>query len=105
MHRLRKAAALIQLSAGFPIHSKTCASVCTTVLPIAKIMVEIKEELVAPQQEEYKDRYIVCRDCGRKFLFSAGAQKHYDKMGWDDPKRCKSCRSYRNTRYLMCSSF
>ena len=79
--------------------------VCTAVLPIARIKVEIKEELVAPQQVEYKDRYIVCKDCGRKFLFTAGAQKHYDKMGWDDPKRCKSCRSYRNTRYLMCSSF
>lgn len=65
----------------------------------------IKEELLAPQKVEYEDRYIVCKDCGRKFLFSARAQKHFDKMGWDDPKRCKSCRSYRNTRYLMCSSF
>ena len=79
--------------------------VYTNVLPMTKIMVEIKEELLTPQQIEYEDRYIVCKDCGRKFLFSAKAQKHYDKMEWDDPKRCKCCRSYRNTRYLMCSSF
>ena len=65
----------------------------------------VKEEPAVPQQIEYKDRYIVCKDCGRKFLFSAKSQKHFDKMDWDDPKRCKCCRSYRNTRYLMCSSF
>ena len=79
--------------------------VCTTVLPVTNIVLEIKETPVAPQQIEHKDRYIVCKDCGRKFLFSAKSQKHFDKMDWDDPKRCKCCRNYRNTRYLMCSSF
>lgn len=79
--------------------------ICTGILPVANIIVEIKEEPVVSQQIEYKDRYIVCKDCGRKFLFSAKSQKHFDKMDWDDPKRCKCCRSYRNTRYLMCSSF
>ncbi len=79
--------------------------VCTTVLPMTNIIIEIKEELIAPKQVEYEDRYIICKDCGRKFLFSSKEQKHFDKMDWDDPKRCKCCRSYRNTRYLMCSSF
>lgn len=79
--------------------------VCTCILPVANNIVEIKEEPVVPQQIEYKDRYIVCKDCGSKFLFSAKSQMHFDNMDWDDPKRCKSCRSYRNTRYLMCSSF
>lgn len=79
--------------------------VCTSILPVAKIMVEIKEDIPAPQRVEYKDRYIVCKDCGSKFLFSAKTQKHYDKMGWVNPKRCKCCRGRRNARYLMCSSF
>ncbi|MBR6528495.1 MAG: zinc-ribbon domain containing protein [Firmicutes bacterium] len=49
--------------------------------------------------------YIVCKDCGKKFLFSATVQKYFDLKGWDDPKRCRDCKNYRNTRYLMCSSF
>lgn len=79
--------------------------VCAEVLPITKIIVEIKEERIVHERDEYNDKFIVCKDCGRKFLFTANAQKHYDKMGWDDPKRCKECRNYRNTRFLMCSSF
>lgn len=79
--------------------------VCTGTLSVANIIVEIKEETTVTKQIEYKDRYIVCKDCGCKFLFSANSQKHFDKMDWDAPKRCKCCRSYRNTRYLMCSSF
>lgn len=77
----------------------------TGILPTANMVVEIEEAPVVPQQIEYEDRYIVCKDCGRKFLFSAKAQKHFDKMDWAAPKRCKCCRSYRNTRYLMRSSY
>lgn len=79
--------------------------VCADVFSVAKIIVEIKEERIATEKDEYHDKFIVCKDCGRKFLFTAKTQKHYDKMGWDDPKRCKECRNYRNTRFLMCSSF
>lgn len=50
--------------------------VYTGILPVSNIIVEIKEEPVVPQQIEYKDRYIVCKDCGRKFLFSAKSQKN-----------------------------
>lgn len=74
-------------------------------LPVANIIVEMKAQTTVPQQIKYKDKCIVCKDCGRKFLFTANAQKHYDIKGWDNPKRCKCCRSYRNTRYLMSSSF
>ncbi len=76
--------------------------VCTGIHPIAKLLVEaIKEDAVSVVQEEYVDRYIICRDCGRKFLFTAKAQKHYDKMEWNDPVRCKNCRDFRNIRFLM----
>lgn len=79
--------------------------VYTDTLPVASIIVENKEKPTIPQKIEYKDRYIVCKDCGRKILFSAKSQKHFDKMDWDAPKRCKCCRSYRNTRYLMYPSY
>lgn len=86
------------------IHETEIAVACTSNPAMTNISVEIKGIFLV-QQEEYKDRYIICKDCGRKFLFTAKAQRHYKKMNWDDPKRCKYCRSYRNTRYLMCPSF
>jgi len=52
----------------------------------------------------FEDKYIICMDCGRKFLFSAQTQKLYKSMGWDNPKRCKKCRDLKNIRYLMHSS-
>lgn len=56
-------------------------------------------------QKHYEDRYIFCRQCGSPFLFTANMQKHYDKNGWEAPKRCKCCRERRNAAYLMHSSF
>ena len=78
--------------------------ICTSVTPATKIGVELKKDS-HESQEKYEDRYIFCRDCGRVFTFSAGAQKHYKRKGWNEPKRCKCCRDRRNIRYLMCSSF
>lgn len=79
--------------------------VCTTILPATEIIFQNKEETLEQRQEEFEDKYIFCRECGRKFSFTAVAQKHYNRMGWDAPKRCKCCRSYRKTRHLMRSSF
>lgn len=80
--------------------------VCTGILPTAKLVVEVKtEKHIAQIQKKYEDRYIICKDCGRIFLFASNAQKYYEKMGWDNPKRCKSCREYRNAHCLMHSSF
>ena len=77
--------------------------VCNTAQP--QIVIEVNSTPSCHcEQEEYTDRYIMCKDCGRKVLFTAKAQKHYDKMLWDDPKRCNHCREYRNTRYLMSAS-
>lgn len=45
--------------------------VYTGISPTANIIVETKEELIVPQRPEFKDRHIVCKDCGRKLLFSA----------------------------------
>ena len=54
---------------------------------------------------KYEDRYIICRDCGKEFLFPAHSQKYYESNNWREPKRCKCCRDFRDVRYSMCASF
>ena len=72
---------------------------------ISKLVLTVNESTVIEEKSTYSNKYIVCKDCGTKFLFTASSQKHFEEKGWCEPKRCKCCRDYRNTRYLMCSSF
>jgi len=70
---------------------------------------EIPQKIASSNQntekgQEYSDIKIVCKDCGRPFLFSAKSQKHFEKQGWSNPKRCKCCREHRNTVFLMHAS-
>jgi len=53
----------------------------------------------------YEEKYIVCKDCGKKFLYSADQQRRFESRGWAAPKRCKHCRDLNNARYLMAASF
>lgn len=46
----------------------------------------------APQTKTDADEFIVCRKCGKEFLFSANAKRIYKSRGWTRPKLCKSCR-------------
>ncbi len=71
----------------------------------SEVAVSAKLSCVNDQAETLKDKYIVCKDCGKSFLFSAKTQKHFKLKGWEPPKRCKECRDFRNTRYLMVASF
>jgi CxxC-x17-CxxC domain-containing protein len=42
------------------------------------------------------DKTLVCRDCGREFIFTSGEQDFYASKGlMNDPVRCPSCRSSR----------
>lgn len=44
----------------------------------------------------YKDKTIVCSDCGDEFTFTAGEQEFYAEKGFDnEPRRCKDCRAKR----------
>ena len=44
----------------------------------------------------YKDKTIVCKDCGNEFVFTAGEQEFYAEKGFDNaPERCKECRAKR----------
>ncbi|MDR0738679.1 MAG: zinc-ribbon domain containing protein [Oscillospiraceae bacterium] len=44
----------------------------------------------------YKDKTLVCKDCGGEFLFSSGEQEFFESKGFvNEPQRCKVCRDAR----------
>ena len=44
----------------------------------------------------FEDRTIVCKECGKEFVFTAGEQEFYAEKGFvNDPQRCKECRDAR----------
>lgn len=41
----------------------------------------------------YEDKTLVCKDCGKEFVFTAGEQEFYAEKGFtNEPQRCKACR-------------
>ncbi|MDE3091278.1 MAG: zinc-ribbon domain containing protein [Chloroflexota bacterium] len=45
---------------------------------------------------DYKDKWLVCADCGRQFLWDFGEQAWYhDKKLENQPRHCKPCRDRR----------
>jgi CxxC-x17-CxxC domain-containing protein len=41
----------------------------------------------------YEDKTLVCKDCGKDFIFTAGEQEFYAEKGFqNEPTRCKECR-------------
>ncbi len=50
--------------------------------------------------EEKKDKTIICKDCGKEFVFTVGEQEFYAEKGLEhEPVRCKECRVARRTRH------
>ena len=61
----------------------------------------------------YEDKTLVCKECGKEFVFTAGEQEFYAERGFqNEPQRCKACRDARKNaargpreylhRYLRC---
>lgn len=48
--------------------------------------------LKAPRVKSFKAVRLTCRECGDRFIFEASEQKYFEKRGWEEPKRCPSCR-------------
>ena len=47
----------------------------------------------------YEDQNLVCEDCGKEFVFSAGEQEFYAQKGLVNvPKRCPECRKIRRQK-------
>lgn len=54
-------------------------------------MYENEEKTV--EVEEFQDETLVCKDCGKEFVFTAGEQAFYKEKGFlNKPKACKACR-------------
>jgi CxxC-x17-CxxC domain-containing protein len=43
----------------------------------------------------YEDRTLTCAECGSEFTFSADDQQFHAERGYQEPKRCPSCRQAR----------
>lgn len=44
----------------------------------------------------FEDKVLVCKDCGKEFVFTAGEQQFYSEKGFEnEPNRCKDCRQAR----------
>ncbi len=41
---------------------------------------------------DYEDRNLTCVECNSEFVFSADDQQYHAERGYEDPKRCPSCR-------------
>ena len=47
---------------------------------------------------EFQDRNLKCVDCGTEFVFTSGEQQFYhDKEFRNEPKRCKACKTRRQS--------
>jgi CxxC-x17-CxxC domain-containing protein len=47
-------------------------------------------------EETFNDKVIVCGDCNKEFVFSAGEQARHKELGFvNEPKRCPPCRAER----------
>ena len=41
----------------------------------------------------FQDKTLVCKECGKEFVFTAGEQQFYADRGFqNEPQRCKACR-------------
>ena len=48
------------------------------------------------------DKTIVCKDCGKEFVFTEGEQAFYKEKGFEnDPVRCPECRNARSRIVAM----
>ena len=44
----------------------------------------------------YEDKTLICKECGKEFVFTAGEQEFYAAKGFvNEPQRCKECRDAR----------
>ncbi|WP_196593782.1 zinc-ribbon domain containing protein [Pectinatus sottacetonis] len=42
---------------------------------------------------DYQDKTLICKECGKEFVFTAGEQAFYAEKGFEnEPGRCHECR-------------
>ena len=46
-----------------------------------------------------EDKTLVCKDCGKEFIFTVGDQEFFKEKGFDnEPVRCPECRKARKAQ-------
>ena len=46
-----------------------------------------------------EDKKIICKDCGKEFIFTVGEQEFYKEKGFEnEPVRCPECRKAKKQR-------
>jgi hypothetical protein len=45
----------------------------------------------------FVDRTLTCVECGQEFTFTADDQEFHSRKGYQEPKRCPTCRAARRT--------
>ena len=51
----------------------------------------------------FEDKTLVCKDCGKEFVWTAGEQEFYASRGFENqPQRCKPCRDARKNGGAAC---
>ncbi len=44
----------------------------------------------------FEDKTLICKECGKEFVFTAGEQEFYAERGFqNEPQRCRECRQAR----------
>lgn len=46
----------------------------------------------------YEDKTIICKDCSKEFIFTAGEQAFYNDKNFIDPKRYPECRKVKKQK-------
>ena len=47
----------------------------------------------------FEDKTLVCKECGKEFVFTAGEQEFYAEKGFEnEPQRCRECRNARKNK-------
>jgi len=47
------------------------------------------------EKTEFQDKALVCKDCAKEFIFTAGEQEFFVTKKFHTPTRCKECRMKR----------
>ena len=59
---------------------------------------ELVEDTVA--NHDGKDKEIVCKLCGKTFIFTVGEQEFYASKNFPAPKHCRQCAKKRRRKFL-----
>lgn len=65
---------------------------------MSEVLIETNT-IVVEDHSEFEDKTILCGDCTKDFIWSAGEQVFFrDKQLQNPPKRCKECKQAKNDR-------